>query len=419
MKFKLPKLPHLPRLNIEPVRKIASFFIRHKISITILVSVIIFVITAMWYRGYLLSKMSKTSGNNIDQTFYSTKNDTPGPTIVMPSPLDTSNDVLGASNNSNAYGNTSLTMPTPFPTFAPLPTAVPIPIINTTTTTNTSSASNNSNNTENPNCTTSSGVPNLWYSDVYPNPPISTNTGSETLIVYIRDCNIKTAPVSDNLTITLTSNDPTAKINGASSPVNIQTQNGQVSFTVTSQNIITDTFTIQDTTSNFAVTDINNHNPSVAFTGNSSGNSTGNSHCTTANGVPNTWFSDVSPTSPITANIGSTVTLTVDIRDCANTDVSSDNLTISQTSNDPGLTIDASSVQARNGRAAFTVSSQNAGTDTFTIQDTTSNFTVTDANNHNPGVVFSGSSTITPTLAPTVAPTDTPTPTIIPTPTGS
>jgi len=369
----------------------------------------------MWYRGYLLSKMNPTSANNNNQTFYSTKNDTPGPTIVMPSPFNTNNDVLGASNNSNSYGNTSLTLPTPFPTFAPLPTAAPIaPIVNTTTT----SASSTNNSSGNPNCTTGSGVPNLWYSDVYPNPPISTNTGSETLIVYIRDCNIKTAPVSDNLTITLTSNDPTAKINGSSSPVNIQTQNGQVSFTVTSQNTITDTFTIQDTTSNFAITDINNHNPSVAFSNNSSGNSTGNSHCTTANGVPNTWFSDVSPTSPISANTSSTVTLTVDIRDCTNTDVSSDNLTISQTSNDSGLTINTSSVQAQNGQATFTVSSQNAGTDTFIIRDTTSNFIVTDANNHNPSVVFSGSSTITPTLAPTVAaPTDTPTPTIIPTPT--
>ena len=415
MKFKLPKLPHIPRLSIEPVRKIVTFLFKHKVSLTILISVIVFITAAMWYRGYLLSKMNPTSANNNNQTFYSTKNDTPGPTIVMPSPFNTNNDVLGASNNSNSYGNTSLTLPTPFPTFAPLPTAAPIaPIVNTTTT----SASSTNNSSGNPNCTTGSGVPNLWYSDVYPNPPISTNTGSETLIVYIRDCNIKTAPVSDNLTITLTSNDPTAKINGSSSPVNIQTQNGQVSFTVTSQNTITDTFTIQDTTSNFAITDINNHNPSVAFSNNSSGNSTGNSHCTTANGVPNTWFSDVSPTSPISANTSSTVTLTVDIRDCTNTDVSSDNLTISQTSNDSGLTINTSSVQAQNGQATFTVSSQNAGTDTFIIRDTTSNFIVTDANNHNPSVVFSGSSTITPTLAPTVAaPTDTPTPTIIPTPT--
>src|SRR5664280_520256 len=107
MKFKLPKLPHLPRLNIEPVRKIASFFIRHKISITILLSVIVFVTVAMWYRGYLLSKMSSTPGNNSDQTFYSTKSDNPGPTIVMPTPsTDTNNNVLGATNNSNSYRTT-------------------------------------------------------------------------------------------------------------------------------------------------------------------------------------------------------------------------------------------------------------------------------------------------------------------------
>ncbi len=413
MKFKLPKLPnfpHLPRLNIEPVRKVVSFLFKHKISITILICVIAFITVAMWYRGYLLSKMNSTSGNSNDQTFYSTKTDNPGPTIAIPipTPSNTNNSVLGTSNYSGSYDNTLLILPTPFPTFAPLPTLAPVPVT-TITTTNTSSTT--SNNSGNPNCTTGGGVPNTWYSDVYPNPPASTNTGSITLIVYIRDCNKNTAPVNDNLTITLLSNDSTAKINGSSSPVNIQTQNGQVNFTVSSQNSTTDTFVVQDTTSNFTVTDINNHNPSVTFTNTSSGNSTGNSNCTTAAGVPNFWYSEVSPASPISAATGSTVTLTVNIKDCGKNNVSSDNLTLSQTSNDSGLTVTPSvNVQAQNGLATFNVTSQNAGTDTFTIRDTTSSFTVTDTNNHNPSVVFSGSSTSTPTPTPTPNLSDTPTP---------
>jgi len=412
MKFKLPKfpklphLPHLPRLNIEPVRKIAAFLIKHKISVTILIFVIVFITVAMWYRGYLLSKMRQTAGNNSDNIFYSTSPDNSTPTINIPAPSpDNSID------NSGSYNNIPLPLPTPFPTFAPLPTIVPAPII-TTTTTNTSTSSNSSGN---PNCTTGSGVPNTWYSDVYPNPPVSTNNGSITLIVYIRDCNKNTASVNDNLTVTLSSTDSSAKINGSSSPVNIQAQNGQVSFTVSSQNNITDTFTVQDTTSNFTITDINNHNPSVAFTNSSSGNS----NCTTSSGAPNSWYSDVYPTSPVTANTGSTVTFTVDIRDCNKNNVSSDNLTISQSSNDSSLTVNGSappvSVQAQNGQATFTVTSQNAGTDTFTVQDTTSSFKVTDGNNNNPSVVFSGSSTVTPTPTPT--PTNTPTPTLTNTPT--
>lgn len=415
MEFKSPKLPNLlnllqlSRLNTEPVRKIAAGLFKYKILISSFVFLVAFVAVAMWYRGYLLSKMKSASNNSSDSIFYSTKPDDTVPTIVLPTIPTANNNVLGTSNNNSTYNNTQLTMPTPFPTFPPLPTAVPIPII-TMTPANTSPTNNNPGNS---NCTTGSGVPNSWYSDVYPNPPVSTGNGSMTLIVYIRDCNESTAPVNDNLTVTLTSSDSTAKINGSSSPVNIQAQNGQVSFTVSSQNTVTDTFSIQDNTSNFTITDVNNHNLSVSFTNNNSGNS----NCTTASGVPNFWYSGVSPASPASANTGSTVNFTVDIKDCSQTKVSSDNLTISQTSSDLSLTINGSSppvnIQAQNGQATFTVSSQNAGTDNLTVQDTTSNFIVTDTNNHNPSIVFSGSSTATPT--PTNSPSASLTPTSIPT----
>jgi len=414
MKFlrlpKLPNFPHLPKLNMEPIKKIGSIVYRYKILIIILISLIAFITVAMWYRGYLLSKMKTTSTSSPDEIFNSTSQDNQVPTIAIPSPDDSIN-TSGISNYSSSYDDT---IPTPFPTLAPLPTIAPYVAPATTSTSSTSNSSGNSN------CNTGSGTPNSWYSDVYPNPPVSTNNGSMTLIVYIRDCNQKTAPVSDNLTVTLTSNDSTAKINGSTSPVNIQTQNGQVSFTVSSQNTTTDTFTIQDTTSNFTVTDVNNHNPSVAFI--SSGNNSGNSNCTTANGVPNFWYSDVSPAFPISANTGSTVTLTVSIKDCGKNNVSSDNLILTQTSSDSSLTVNGASapvsVQAQNGQATFNIVSQNAGTDTFTIQDTTSNFAVTDSNNQSPKIVFSGSfSSPSPTPTPTGIPsaTDTPVPTASPT----
>ncbi len=417
----LPQLPHFPKLPIlsdprlEPLKNFLRFLYRHKILISIFVFIVAFITAAMWYRGYLLSKMnaSNTTDSN-NYVFYSTKPDNTFPTIVLPTvpPVKT--------NNTGSQKNTPITMPTPFPTFAPLPTIAPIPTAPPVTTTTTTTTTTNA--PSNPNCTTGAGTPNSWYSDVYPNPPITTSTGSITLIVNIRDCKVNLAPVNDDLTITLLSSDSTARINGSPSPVKIQAKNGVASFSVSSQNSTTDTFSVQDTSSNFTITDINNHNPSVTF----SGNSTGNTNCTTAAGVPNFWYSDVYPASPVSANTGATVTFNVAIRDCTQTSVSSDNIKLSLTSNDSSLTINGSAppvtVAAQNGQATFNVTSQNAGTDTLSVQDTSSNFTVTDTNNHNPSIVFSASSTTpTPTPAPSATLTVTPAPTgsTTPTPTQS
>ena len=401
---------------------------KHKIFISSFVFFIAFIGLALWYRGYLLSKMEVTSNNSGGDIFYSPKPDNPILNVASPTPTATpNNNVLGATTtNSSSYNNAPLTIPTPFPTFAPLPTIAPIPTP-AATTTNTSSATNtnNSNSTGNPNCTTGAGTPNSWYSDVYPNPSASsTNTGSITLYVYIRDCNQNTAPVSEKLNISLSSGDSNTQINGHNLPYSVTTQNGIASFTVSSQVSGIVTLVVQDATSNFTVTNIYNNNPSITFTNTSSGNTTGNSNCTTGSGVSNFWYSEVSPASPVSAATGSTVTFTVDIRDCSQNDVSSDSLTISQTSNDSSLTINGSAppakIQAQNGLATFTVTSQNAGTDTLTVQDTTSNFTVTDANNHNPSIIFSGSSsTATPTPAPTATPTSSPSATPTPAPSGT
>jgi hypothetical protein len=287
---KLPKIPHLPRLNIEPVKKILAFFIRHKIAITILVSFILFITVAMWYRGYLLSKMNTTAKSNNDEIFYSSKGQNIAPSIALPSPGQNNNSVLGNTTSSN-NNYAPVVFPTPFPTFAPLVTVAPLP---PTTTTTTTSSSNNSGNSS---CTTANGTPNSWYSDFYPASPISSTTGSPvTINVHIRDCGQNDVS-SDSLTISQTSSDSTLTINGSSAPVTIQVQNGQANFTVNSQNAGTDTLQIQDTTSNFPVTDIHNTQPlSITF----SGSSTTPTPTSTATPTP-TPTATITPTPSITA----------------------------------------------------------------------------------------------------------------------
>jgi hypothetical protein len=409
MKLKLPKLPHLPRLNIEPLKKIGSYLIKYKILITVFIFLIALVATSVWLRGYLAAKIKPPSENSGNDIFYASSSANPKPTLNIPSPPeDNAPDTSGNSDLNDTEEN--YVMLTPFPTFAPLPTLPPVPTI-TATTTQTSSG--------NSNCTTGGGVPNSWYSDVYPNPPMSTGNGSITLVVTIRDCNENTAPVSDALNISLSSGDSNTQVNGHTLPYVVTAQNGQASFIVTSQVTGTVVLTVRDTTGSFNVTDINNNNPRIAFANNSSGNSS----CASAAGVSNSWYSDVYPASPVSVNVGSTATFTVDIRDCNRNTISSDSLTFSQTSSDSTLTVNGSAapvtVQAQNGQATFNVTSQTAGTDTFTIQDTTGSFTVTDTNNNNPSITFTAQSSPTPTPTSSPANTPTPGPTITPIPTPS
>jgi hypothetical protein len=405
MKLKLPNFLHTPQFTIGPVRKVLSFLAKYKILILILIFLLAFIIGAIWLRGYLATKVKSPSLNSGSDTYYSNPNYNSSPLPVIPSPSvnNTSNDSDNSGLN-DIQNNGPIPTLTPFPTLAPLPVVTPGPAVNPTTT-----------NSGNPNCGTGSGIANSWYSDVYPNPQISTNTGSVALIVTLRDCNENTAPVSDTLSISVSSGDSNTQVNGHSLPYSVTAQNGQANFTVTSQITGTVTLVVQDTTSSFTVTDINDHNPSIIF----SGNNSGNSNCSTGSGTPNSWYSDVYPASPISAATGSTVTFTITLRDCnRNTAPVSDTLSFSQTTNDSSFTVNGSalpvSIQTQNGQTTFTVSSQNAGTDNFSIQDTTNSFTITDPNNGNPSINFTPSSTPTPTPIP--APTDTPTPAVTPTP---
>jgi hypothetical protein len=400
--IKIPTLPKpkLPKVNFGIFKKLFGFLKQHKVSIIVIISIIAFVWGSFIFRDYLLSKMNLNSQNqNNDNGFYSSSNKNPIPTIDIPTPT------TSQKSNININEYKSVNTPTPFPTFTPLPTLAPIPTMAPVTT------SSSSNSTGNSHCTTGSGTPNTWYSDVYPNPPI--NVGSSiTMQVVIRDCNQNAVQANDKITITLVSGDQNSQINGNNFPYQITTQNGQASFTVSSQASGSVTIKVHDDSSGFDVTNVNNQNPTINFGGNS-----GNSHCTTSNGTPNFWYSDVVPSSPVTVNTGQSVTFTVHIRDCTQADVSSDHITFSLTSSDSSLTINGSSspvsAYANNGVATFTVTSVNAGTDNFSVHDDSSNFTVTDPNDHNPSVTFTGSSSPTPTDSPTTTttPTDTPTPT--------
>lgn len=402
--------------------KIASMIMSHETLITVFVVILViaggFGLSVMGARTHISPPVATNTVPSHNDIYHATGSsslyaflDTPAPDTSI---LGTS-DLLGASDESI---NTSVPTYTPLPAVTPWPTPTPYSLSsNTTASTTTSNAGS---------CI---GQPTVDNSQVYVSAKTAPVGSSVSIEVDLQDCNNTIAPVSDSLTITLVSGDAGTKINGSSSPVTIQTQNGKATFSVSSPNVTTATFAINDSTRSFAVTTPGYHNPSVSFTSSGSG-STGNPNCTTSAGAPNTWYSDVYPNPPITTTTGS-VGLQVVIRDCfQNTTTVSDNINFTLASGDPGTKINGNSlpfsISAQNGIANITVSSQVNGTVTLVVTDTTSGFTVTDPNNHNPSITFSGASSSSPTSTPTPTPvssTDTPTPTptgtttIAPTPT--
>jgi len=225
--------------------------------------------------------------------------------------------------------------------------------------------------------------------------------------IELRDCN-KVLSSDDNLSVTLQTNDPTARINSQAFPMNIKAQNGKASFTVTSQNTGTITMRITDTNQHFSVTMPGYKNPAVTFTNNTSGNP----NCTTNAGIPNSWYSDLYPNNPINTSSGS-VELSVVLRDCNKATAQvSDTIRISLLSGDTSTKINGNTLpyqlNASNGEAKFTVSSAASGTVTLKVEDTTKSFTVTNTSNANPSISFTGASA-NPTPAPTAQATGTPT----------
>ena len=421
------KLPNFNRL-IQFKRKITPFIVNHRIlipvSIIISFSVVIFSVWAINVRNNFIASIKSPQKDSSIEVNYSVT-----PYLSIPNFNDLS------SSDSSVLGLSDFKSPNVVKTYTPpvvtpysIPTDIPLPTYTPISTSDTSSSSSSSSS-----C---AGTPTVDNSQVYVSSRSTLVNNAVTISVELRDCYNNFAPVDDSLTITLSNSDSSARINGSPSPVTIKAQNGKASFSVNSQNVGTDTFVITDTNRSFTVTEPGYHNPSVTFTNNSSGNS----NCTTGAGVPNPWYSDVYPASPVSANAGSNVTFSVVIRDCnKQTAAVSDTLSISLNSGDSSTRVSGNtlpySLTTQNGEASFTVFSQNAWTVALTVQDTTSKFKVTDTNNNNPSVVFSSSSTPkptdaitpipqstdtpTPTLAETATPTPTPTDTLTPIPTSS
>lgn len=315
---------------------------------------------------------------------------------LVPTLMPDHSDVLGTSTGYTLPPETvdfpaiptSMPLPTAFPTFAPIPTSAPAPA------------------TAPLNC---DGTATEYYSQVY----LSTHTiqsgGTVTISIELRDCHNNLAS-DDNLAVTQLTNDGNVRINGQSGSVNTKAVNGKATFTVTTSTSGTVTLRIADTNQNFFVTEPGYKNPTITF----SANSSGNANCPTGAGVPNFWYSNISPNSPITASNGS-VSMTVNIKDCnKNLAPVSDSIQISLASGDSNTKINGNALPytlvTQNGTATFTVTSQVSGTVGLVVKNTTRDFTVTDDNNHSPSITFSGNAT-NPTPTPTSAPASTPTPT--------
>lgn len=419
--FLLRKLLHFHKsgglkLQIKPFH---PFVMRNKfvILISVLVSffLVTFVIQAIKIRDNFIASNNKPKTHSSDIIYYSSSDSA---ALILKNPVSSDSSILGTADESgkavteNNYSNNNYIIPTspPINTQAPLPTLVPIQPTDTPNSSNTSASSS---------C---DGTPTAYNSEAIVSAGVSTVNNPVTIEIQLLDCRNNYAPVNDDLKISLSNSDATARINGGSSPANIKAQNGKATVTVNSQTNITDTFVITDTTRQFNVTDPHNHNPSVTF----SNNTSGNSNCTTAAGVPNFWYSNVSPALLQTSPVGNSFSFNVQIKDCSKNIVSRDeslNITL-VSGNNNSVTVNGHSlpysITAHSGQINLSVNSSITGTVTIAIYDSSSSFSVTDSYNNNASVNFtsqsSPSSAPTPTtLQPTVTTQPTQIPTLAPT----
>lgn len=392
----IPIVEHYDQLRDESI----SLFASHKrsvfISVIMVIALVLFIVWAIRVREKILTNMHTAKTSEPTEILHTA-------TALISTPSAITN-ILGSTDETtpeDVANDITYPTPTPFPviTYTPIPTPTPYHVVTTNTTT-----------------TSCTGRPTADNSQVYVSPATVSVGSTATISVVLQDCYNAVSPVTDTITITQSGGDSNVKINGSSSPVTVQTQNGKVSFSITSQNATTATFVINNSTRPFTVTTPGYHNPSVTFTNNSSGNAS----CTTAPGVPNAWYSDVYPNPPVTTDTGS-IPLIVDIRDCnKNNAPVADTISIALSSGDPNTKVNGNSlpysVTTQNGEVQFSVSSQVSGTVTLIVTDTTNSFTVTNTNNQNPSITFSTSSTTpAPTGTPTPTPTTTDTPALTPT----
>ncbi len=295
----------------------------------------------------------------------------------------TTDAVLGDSTDNSAVAQDTLP---PIPTSPPAPVTFGIDITHSSLSANSVPADNSSKATVNVTLENSSGGPLGGLN-------VALSTGDGAVNFYPSSASTNS---SGHVSFTASSYSSTAEA------VNATIKSGGQTYTIPALGTIT--FQSLGTSS-------------------SSSSSVANSNCTSAAGVPNSWYSDVYPNSPtdrspaqFNVNTGSTVIFSVVIRDCNENPVTQTEK-LSFSSGDSNLSISPQVAYTSNGVASFSVSSQNPVTDTITVQDDTSSFTVTDINNSNPTVTFTAASA---TPLPTSAPTSTPTPsTATPTPISS
>ena len=271
--IKLLRLHRFSDLKIDSIRQLVLFPFRHKFwfgGAVFLLALIVFSAAAI-YRGYFMTSANTAQTISKEAAMSKTNNsiasNIPNPTLDNPSPSanpsPTDSTVLGTSDDSSSDTSKDTTISPPAAA-SPVPTETPGTNFNSTQVLLLTIRVQKIRIVQRAQL-----LPNSWYSDLYPISPVSTSNGSATLTVNIRDCTINNVSSSSTVKISLSSGDSNTQVNGQNLPVSITTQNGQASFTVSSQITGTVDLTIQDTTDSFTVTDTNNNNPSVVFNGSS------------------------------------------------------------------------------------------------------------------------------------------------------
>lgn len=382
------------------MRKLFSFIFTHKIGLFILVLIISVLAGSLIFREKFIKTITIDKSGVSYNTYQPLPVTTPLPTsIATDSAASNDNTVLGTSTDNSSYTPPVYSPPKipDSPSFTPAPT--PAPTAAPTQSTNSS-----------PSCD-----PNADKSQVYVSPSSVAINSTSTISVELRDCNNNLAS-NGHLTITMTSGDAATTINGSASPYKAQAQDGKYSFTVKSPNPTTAIFKIQDTDHNFEVTMPNYKTPQVTFT-------SGSSNLGCASGKDAAYYSYVRYPSA-SVDVGSKVTITIDLRDCNNqATLGGDTVTVTPKSVVAGFQFvgfGTGSFTLPGGQRTFQVTSSSAGTNTFTVMDTTGGFEVTDSKNQTPTITFTNAAstpTPTPSVSSTPSPSASPSPTPTPTPT--
>ncbi len=328
-------------------------------------------------------------------------------------------DILTQKPSSSSGTLSDSISQTPSMTTTPDPASTDVLGTSTDNSANTSDNAVNDSSNYVPSIPTSPPAPvtfgiDISHSSLNGNSPPADNSSKASVNVSLK--NISGGGLG-GLNVSLSTADNAVNFYPSSAPTN---SSGDVSFTATSYSSVAESVNVNVTSGGHSYTI-----PAlgtITFTSLGSSSTSNNTPSCTNIGVPTADNSEVyDPSGSI--DVGSTGTVTVELLDCNNSLTGvSDTLDIRQSSGGSGLLVNGDSLplslSTTNGKLTFSVGALNSGTYSFTIQDTTHNFSVTAPYYATPSVTFSGSSsTPAPTQAPTSGPTETPTSTPIPSPT--